>query len=196
MEEGPEPQEWVERSVEHHHHHAEHDEASEAAKRATMLSAITAAVLAVCAALGSLLSGHEANQAILHQTKATDQWAYFQSKSTKGHIYEMGREVVRSLAEAQGLSGEKTKSTLERFDQQVQRYNAEKAEVEADARHLEEESQHEFAKHHAFALGIAAFQVGIVLSSISIMIRYRFLWVLSLVSGAIGVVFLCRGLIM
>ena len=51
------------------------------------VSAVTAAVLAVLAAIGSLLSGHAVNQAILEQTKATDQWAYYQTKSTKGHVY-------------------------------------------------------------------------------------------------------------
>jgi hypothetical protein len=86
MEEGPEPHEWVERSVEHHHQEHEHP-AEDGSRREIIVSAITAAVLAVFAALGSLLSGHEANQAILNQTRASDQWAYFQSKSTKGHIY-------------------------------------------------------------------------------------------------------------
>ena len=41
------------------------------------LSAITAAVLAVLAAIGSLLSGYTVSQAILKQTQATDQWAYY-----------------------------------------------------------------------------------------------------------------------
>ena len=55
------------------------------------VSAVTAAVLAVLAAIGSLLSaGHAVNQAILEQTKATDQWAFYQAKSTKSHVYQVG----------------------------------------------------------------------------------------------------------
>ena len=89
MEEGPEPQEWVERAAEEYHHdHARvppDGHAPEGATPAPRVSAVTAAVLAVLAALGSLSSGHAANQAILAQSKATNQWAYFQAKSTKGN---------------------------------------------------------------------------------------------------------------
>jgi len=195
MEEGPEPQEWVERSVEHqHHHHAEHP-APEATRQTTMLYAITAAILAVFAAFGSLLSGHEANQAIIHQTQATDQWSYYQSKSTKGHVYEVGKEIVRALATAQGPAElAKIQQTLETFEQQVSKYESQKADSEKEARKKEQESQHEFQKHHYYALGIAAFQIGIVLASISILVRYRLLWFASLFAGLVGIGFLGRGM--
>jgi hypothetical protein len=195
MEEGPEPHEWVERSVEHHHHEQEHEPAPPDSRRAMMISAITAAVLAVFAALGSLLSGHAANHAILNQSKATDEWAYFQAKSTKGHIYEMGRDIVGTLGEAQGTSLEKLKATLDRFDQLVLKYTEEKAPIEHKAKELEEKSEHEFKKHGYFSQGVAAFQVGIVLASISIMVRYRLVWYFSLVGGAGGMVLLLIGLV-
>ena len=94
MEEGPEPHEWVEKAADEHHHGAEHG--ASAAGREMTLSAITAAVLAVMAALASLLSGHEVNQAILKQTQATDQWAYFQAKSTKQQLYEVGGKLIEA----------------------------------------------------------------------------------------------------
>ena len=101
MEEGLEPHEVIERTVEHHHHEEGHRHES-AEKRFLMLAAVAAAVLAVLAALGSLLSGHAANQAILSQTQAADKWAYFQAKSTKGHLYEVSKEVVASLGASVG----------------------------------------------------------------------------------------------
>ena len=80
MEEGPEPHEVIEQTVEHRHHeeHLQHEGEKQSLRR----PAITAALLAVCAALASLLSGHAANQAILFQSQAADQWALYQSKST------------------------------------------------------------------------------------------------------------------
>jgi|GEM_PF-158771 len=195
MEEGPEPQEWVERSVEHHHHHHAEHPSPEANWQTTMVSAITAAILAVFAAFGSLLSGHEANQAIIHQTQATDQWSYYQSKSTKGHVYEVGKEIVRALAVAQGPADlAKIQHTLETFEQQVRKYESQKADSEKEARKKEQESEHEFQKHHYYALGIAAFQIGIVLASISILVRYRLLWIASLFAGLVGIGFLGRGM--
>jgi hypothetical protein len=190
VEEGLESHEIIERTVEHHHHEEGHKhKASET--RFLMRAAVVAAVLAVFAALGSLLSGHAANQAILNQTKASDKWAYFQSKSTKGHLYEVSREVV--LALSSGSSG-KTDEVLARFQRQSEKYDRDKTIIQEEAEHLERESQAEFHKHHQFALGIAAFQVGIVLASVSIMVRYRALLFLSLLAGLAGIVFLALGL--
>jgi hypothetical protein len=189
MEEGLEPHEVIERTVEHHEHG---HKAGHAIKHwsATTLSAITAAVLAVLAAVGSLLSGHAANNAILKQSEASDQWAYYQAKSTKGHVYEVGREILAVL----GGTVPDAKVSLDRFDQQRSKYDQEKEPILNRARELEKESQHEFRQHHYYALGIASFQVGIVLASISILVRHRATWWLSLVGGLVGIMFLSRGL--
>lgn len=192
MEEGLEPHEVIERTVEHHHHEHAHGHAALKQRSPTTNSAITAAVLAVLAAAGSLLSGHAANQAILKQSEASDQWAYYQAKSTKGHIYEVGREIVAVLG---GSSGD-AKSSLDRFDQQRSKYIEEKEPIKAKAEALEEESRHEFRQHHYYSLGIAAFQVGIVLASISILVRPRIIWWLSLVAGLVGLMFMSRGLLL
>jgi len=190
MEEGLEPHEVIERTVEHHHHDHGHGHAPSKLWSPTTNSAITAAVLAVFAAAGSLLSGHAANQAILKQSEASDQWAYYQSKSTKGHIYEVGREIVAVLA---GSSGD-AKASVDRFDQQRSKYIEEKEPIKAKAEALEKESRYEFLQHHYYSLGIASFQVGIVLASISILVRHRAIWWLSLVGGVMGIMFLSRGL--
>jgi hypothetical protein len=194
MEEGPEPHAPIERVVEQQHHEHMHAE-PEHQRRATMISAVTAAVLAVLAAVGSLLSGHAANQAILLQTQASDQWAYFQSKSTKGHIYEADRKVVEKLARLNGVAKEKYDAELAEFEKEARRYDSEKADIEKGAKRLEHESAHEFHKHHDYALGIAAFQVGIVLASISILVKMRALQVSSFIAGIVGVVFVLMGLL-
>jgi len=200
MEEGPEPQEWVERAAEEHHHDHEHapseGHATEAAKPSPRASAVTAAVLAVLASLGSLFSGHAANQAILAQSKATDQWAYFQAKSTKGHLYEVAGDLMKGLSPAAGTADDtRTARTLANFGEEAHRYEKEKEEIRLHAEKLEEDSREELHKHHQFATGVALLQVGIVLASVSIMVRYRALYVLSLLAGAAGLGFLFMGLV-
>jgi hypothetical protein len=194
MEEGPEPQEWVEKAAEEHHH----GHADEPGSRSEMtVSAVTAAVLAVLAAFGSLLSGHAANEAILGQTKATDQWAYYQAKSTKEQLYEVGGKLVEALsATTQSTAANGSHGvTLKQFQEQKDRYEREKEEIKKEAERLEAESQHEFHKHQRFSLGIACFQVGIVLASVSILVRIRAIYYLSLLSGAVGLVWLIMGLL-
>jgi hypothetical protein len=186
MHEGPEPQEWVERAAEHHHHHHGNGESheSESSRSEMVVSAITAAILAVCGAITSLLAGHAANEAILAQTKATDQWSYFQAKSTKAHVFEVGSEIVSALAS----SPEQVQPTRARFLKESKRYEKEKDEIKHEAESLEAESHKEFRKHQRFALAVSMFQVGIVLSSVSILVRFRPLYYLSLIAAAAGVV--------
>jgi hypothetical protein len=190
MDEGPEPHEWVEKAAEEHHH----DHAGPSGEMT--LSAITAAVLAVLAAIGSLISGHAVNQAILAQTKATDQWSYYQAKSTKQQLYEVGAKLIEALSpSAGGGAAESRAGSLRQFQQERDRYDREKEEIKKEAENLEAESRHEFHKHHQFALGIACFQVGIVLASVSILVRNRVIYTLSLVSGAAGLICLIMGLV-
>ena len=118
MEEGPEPHEWVERAAEEHHHGHEHG--SDARGNEMTVSAVTAAVLAVLAAIGSLLSGHAVNQAILEQTKATDQWAFYQAKSTKSHVYQVGGELIKALSPTQSTNTSDSQgASLRHFQEQT-----------------------------------------------------------------------------
>jgi hypothetical protein len=198
MEEGPEPQELIERTVEHHHH--EHGHKEEGKGRPMMASAITAAVLAVSAAVGSLLSGHAANEGILNESKATDQWSYFQAKSTKQQIYEADRRVVESVARLQGADPDKVKQEAASLEKEAARYNQEKEEIKEKAEELEHESTHKMEQHGQYSYGVAFFQVGIVLASVSILIRqqilYFVLYALSLAAGIAGIVFLLTGFLM
>jgi hypothetical protein len=193
MEEGPEPQEWVEKAAEEHHHGREHG--PEEGGPGMKASAITAAMLAVLAAVGSLLSGHAANQAMLAQARVTDQWAFYQATSTKGHVFEVGAEVIASLSGADRGGVDAVKPTLSRFRDEAKRHEHEKDEIKREAEALEAESRHEFRKHHRFALGVALFQVGIVLSSVSILVRYRPLYLLSLLAGGLGLLLLLVGVV-
>jgi hypothetical protein len=198
MEEGPEPQELIERTVEHHHH--EHGHKEEGKGRPMMASAITAAVLAVCAAVGSLLSGHAANEGILNESKATDQWSYFQAKSTKQQLYEADRGVVESLARLQGADPDRLKQELGSLEKEAARYNVEKEEIKETAEKLERESEHKMDQHARYSYGVAFFQVGIVLASVSILIRQRVLhyvlYALGMAAGAAGISFLLTGFLL
>ena len=192
MDEGPEPHEWVEKAAEEHHHG--HEGGARRPAREMTFSAITAAVLAVMAAMASLLSGHAVNQAILQQTKATDQWAYYQAKSTKQQIYEVGGKLIEALAPV-AAAGDARGTHLRQFQEERDRYDREKEDIKKEAEHLEAESRHEFHKHHQFALGIACFQVGIVLASVSILVRLRAIYYLSLLAGLAGLAWVMIGLV-
>lgn len=196
-EEGPEPQELLEQA-EHQQHaleHGEHGEHNDSGKRQfVMRSAILASVLAVFAALGSLLSGHAANEAILKQAQASDKWAYFQAKSTKSHIFEGSKSVVEALASAEGKGDSPgIIKTMKSFDEKIKKYGDEKNEIQKEAVATVKESSELFDKHHNYSFGVACFQIGIVLASVGILVTSRVLFFGSIGAGALGLVFLIYG---
>src|ERR1700733_4717209 len=188
MEEGPEPQELFEQ-VEKSHEASE--EASAEHKKQTAFTsrcAIVASSLAVLAAIGSLLSGHAANEAILKQSEATDQWSYFQAKSTKAHIFEGNKLILEALAKAdKAIVSESINSTLSKFDEQSKKESGEKEKIKEEAEALGHESTLCFEKHQNFSYGVACLQIGIVLASVSIMVRNRNLYWGSIGCGVIGI---------
>jgi hypothetical protein len=185
MEEGPEPQEFLE--------HVEHSiEEKHPAKH--MRSAITAAILAVLAALGSLLSGHAANDAILLRSKASDQWSYYQAKSTKGHLYEVNKNLIETLMQAQTIDKSTALTDLTKsIDSKVHTYQKEQKEIEEKALDLEKESEHEFAAHQMYSFAVACFQICIVLASISILVDSTMLYQCSIAGGVVGVILMLVG---
>lgn len=183
---GIEPQELFEQAEKSHHiseHHAEESGASHFAMR----SAVTASILAVGAALASLASGHAANEAIVKTVEASDQWSYYQAKSTKAQIFEGERTLLSAL------STKVAPAELAGFDKKIKQYEHDKVTVQKNARGLEDASREEFARHQKFSIAVAAFQIGIVLSSVAIITRNSWLYYESLFAGICGVVFCLLG---
>lgn len=171
------------------------EHAHQAVEGWTLYLSLSTAIIAVVAAIAALQSsGNEShallakNEAILAQAKATDQWSYFQAKSTKAAIYGVQAEVAPSPEVRAKLLQERA------------RYKQEQDEIEKEARALEEEvKKHDaageeyFHRHHRFALGVTIFQVSIALSAIAALTKRRPLWYVSMVVGASGLVYFLKG---
>src|SRR5437763_10990004 len=48
--------------------------------------ALSTALLAVLAAIAGLLSGRHGNEAMMNQIEASDQWSFYQAKSTEASV--------------------------------------------------------------------------------------------------------------
>ncbi|MEN3370299.1 MAG: hypothetical protein V7609_2442 [Verrucomicrobiota bacterium] len=143
--------------------------------------ALSTAILAVLAAISGLLSGKHANEAMMSQIQASDQWSYFQAKSIKGAILE----AKTTLAEA----------ATEKDKEKAAQYQEEQADIKREAETKETEARSNFHKHEVFARGVTMFQIAIAIAAISALTKKRRYWVVSLVFGLAGVTFLVLGLI-
>lgn len=146
--------------------------------------AVSSALLAVAAAISALLAGHHANEAILEQMKATDQWQYYQAKSIKLAVLQGGNE----LLEADG------KPVSDKRKGKVNEYQTEMKEIEEKGHELEESSEHHMGRHVWIARSVTAFQIAIALGAIAVLAKRPKLWWLSLGLGALGGVLLVFGI--
>src|SRR5712692_8289046 len=168
MEEAEVP---LENLQEHVHHSAEHS-----GEAWVSWVALSTAILAVLAAIASLLSGKHANEAMMNQIEASDQWNYYQAKSIKASVLEA----------KMSLAGAPNESDQSKRD----RYEKEQEQIKSEAEHKEAAAKSNFHKHEVFARGVTMFQIAIAIAAISALTRKRRFWFVSLVFGAFGCAFL------
>ena len=71
-----------------HLHEQVHESAEHTGEAWISWVALSTAILAVLAAIASLLSGEHANEAMMNQIEASDQWSYYQAKSIKSAVLD------------------------------------------------------------------------------------------------------------
>jgi hypothetical protein len=138
--------------------------------------ALSTAILAVMAAIAGLLSGEHANEAMMNQIEASDQWNYYQAKSIKASVLD----AKMSLAGAPNESDQSTRD----------RYEKEQEEIKSEAEQKQAAAKLNFHKHEVFARGVTMFQIAIAIAAISALTRRRPFWIVSLLFGVVGCVFL------
>lgn len=166
--------------------HAEHVEhASGSNKKIALLIAVLALFLAISETLGK---GAQ-TESISKNVQAANLWAFFQAKSIR-------RTVVLTAAEQGKLTlGSATDDTKTAVQKQIddwtktaQRYRSEPETGEGTeqlaekAKHAEHDRDEATAKYHHFELASAAFQIGIVLASATIITG---MFALAYVSGVL-----------
>ena len=144
---------------------------------------MTMATLAMLVAIVTLL-GHRAHtEELLLQNKATSQWAYYQAKSIRRHSYEMFLDLLSVSAPKDPEAAEKLK---EKYNGEIERYKDELKDIDGEARKLETEVASEGRKAARFGLGEVLLEVGLVVTSITLLTRKRMFWLFGLVLAAAG----------
>lgn len=167
------------------------EEASEGEQSSfTQKIALMTAILATVGALVSYQSGSaetEAmflkNQSILKQAEASDQWAFFQSKSTKAHIAEATAALTLDPAVKSHFLAEKVKLDKEKDDIQKEAQS-----LQAESKKLGSESDAKLRPHERLALAMSFIQIAVALAAITVLTKKRWLLWGSVGSAVVGLV--------
>ena len=171
-----------------HDHELEHAAQHDPAGFAGQLAVITA-ILATVGALFSYMGGatqadaglHK-NDAAIKKTEASNQWNYYQAKSSKQNLSELAQELAPEARKTFYLD-------------EVKRYKTEKAEIKLAAEKLEAESKawddrsaEKMHQHHRWAQATTALQIAIAMAAIALLTKKRWLEKLVFGMSAVGVV--------
>ncbi|HUA01296.1 MAG TPA: DUF4337 domain-containing protein [Candidatus Aquilonibacter sp.] len=169
-----------------------HEQAEEGAHHSGLAPVtVTMAILAVLVAAVSLL-GHRAHtEEILLQTKATDQWAYYQAKDIRRHAYELFLDEASVFAVQNSDQAEKIK---DKYQKEVDRYRDEQKDIESEADQAEKEVRVEQRRANRFDLGEVMLEAALVICSITLLTRKRAFWAIGTILGLFGVAIGAAGL--
>ena len=163
------------------HEHAEH-----AAHHPSMAPvSLTMAILAVALAMVSLL-GHRAHEErLMLRNQANDEWAYYQAKDIRLHM-------DKALADFESFATNTDPAKAEQARQanlaEAEKYARQTDEIQAEAKRLEGDADKERRRGDRFDLGEVFLDVGLVVTSITLLSGRRRFWYLGMAMGVIGLV--------
>jgi Na+/glutamate symporter len=150
-------------------HAAQHEPAGTAGKLA-VATAIIATVGALFAYMGGATqanAGLYKNDAAIKKTEASNQWNYYQAKSSKQNLAELAVE----------LAPENRKGF---YLDEIKRYKTEKNEIKVAAEKLEAEatawdkrSEEQLHQHHRWAQATTALQIAIAMAAIALLTKSK-----------------------
>jgi Domain of unknown function (DUF4337) len=162
--------------------------------------ALTTAVYAVILAIASLGAGNAMKHMLLAQQQSSDQWAFYQAKVIREHLYRAQALLMQAeladVAAAGGPRRDKQQELAARFSEEEKRYNAEKKDIEQDAKRLERERDHYRQRDRYFEFAEVFLQIAIVCSSVAILASSRAMYVFSTVMAALGVLSTVNGFLL
>jgi uncharacterized membrane protein YoaK (UPF0700 family) len=153
----------------------------------TKYVSLSVVVMAVIAAVAAQWSGDYSGKMQMSQAQASDQWAFYQSKSIKQHLDESARE---ELARMGSPSDPTLAATLKKLDATIARYDKEKSEIRAKAEGLEKDRDDADKRSNKMGLSISYFTVAIAIASICTVTMKKSLWYASILLTGIGLTYM------
>ena len=164
--------------------------------------ALLIAVIALCLALSETLGKGAQTESISKNVEASNLWAFFQAKSIRRTVVQTAADQAKLSLGVMGDDAAKAalQKQIDDWQKTAARYRSEPETGEGTeqlserAKHAEEERDLATAKYHHFELASAAFQIGIVLASATIITGMIALaWISGLLTLA-GIAFTALGM--
>jgi len=165
----------------------ESDEIKEAAAKGEKRIGVTMAVVAVFLAVATMLAHRTHTEEVVLQTRAADQWEYYQSKNSRSHMYEADSRLAMLSASGRDIAGQLAQTSKKESE------DAEK--IRQMAEHLEAETDAAARRATYFDVAEVALEVSLVLCSVTLLTTLPVFWLSSFVSTLAGLVLIVSGML-
>ena len=160
--------------------------------------ALVTALYAVLLAIASLGGNHAMKEMLLAQQQASDQWAYYQAKSIREHLYKTQKVLLENELDllsqtASPESAEKVKASIEALAGEESKFAKDKKEIEQEARKLEKERDEYRSRDPYFEYAEVLLQIAIVMASVSIISASGAVFGFSLLVASLGALMCANG---
>ena len=176
----------IEHAQQGHSGHGEDEGSASMTNQIALFTAIIATVGALFGYMGGATqanAGLYKNNAAIKKTEASNQWNYFQSKSTKQSLAEVSRDLT--AVEADKV---KYQAKIDRYEKEKTEIKAGAEKLEADATAWDKQSDAEMHQHHRWAQATTLLQVAIALAAIALLTKRKWLEWGMFIAGGIGAV--------
>lgn len=173
-----------------HEHHLEHVTEHAHASGDNFASKI-AVMTAIMATVGALFSyqagstesaaGINKNNAAIKKTEASNQWNYYQAKSSRQNLAELAATIP-------GVDSAKYHAAAERYKSEKEDIRKIAEKLEEEAKEWDEVSEANLHQHHRWAQAMTAIQIAISMAAITLLTRKEWLKRISYSAGAVSIV--------
>lgn len=146
---------------------------------------LTMSIMAVVLAAVTLLAHRASTHELLLQSKATDQWAFYQAKNIRLHEMEANVDIFTALS---AKNPEMAEALVQKYEKQVKKYEADKEDISKEAKDLEAERDVLGHRADRFEAGEVFLEVGLVICSITLLTNKKPFWYLGILLGIAGMV--------
>ncbi len=177
-------------------HKSHREEMSEAAEKQNGRVALTIAVLAILMATNVFMADNIAHEALEDLTNAVDHWNWYQAKGIKQYVYSTQADALE-LQVMEGVGNETAfQNNIDYYRGKVAEYKVEKVEIKEKAEHFTEMNHLNDTKYIWFSAAIILAEMGILLASVSILMKDRRFWLVSMLIGVAAIAAMGWGIIL
>lgn len=161
--------------------HAEHG-AHESSMRPV---AFTMSVLAVLVAITTVLGHRTHTEAVLYQNKATDQWNEYQAKKIRSYNTSLAADMLSTVTITDKDAAAKIAKA---YAAHQKKWDDELKDEQEKAESLETRVENAEARADRYDLAEALLEIGLVITSVTLLTRNRFYWYFGIAFSVAGIV--------